>query len=342
MEIRPLDNISNNIPEKTIQDFSIGGFGIRLELPCRRERVSFGRTFLKFSSVLSKEPDILIRVQYGKAPKINLTRKNFLAGVDKWWEFYRSGKDKVFLLYPVKKKKRYFSISYKKVMQAGGRSINIKFKRAHDFKSINAILPLPRRTAVFDNDFKKGVIYVDCPGGSPLPNPLEYPLLDLMLVELLALSGGIKFHGSGVVDGGECYLFLGLPGKGKSTISDLWRREALLLNDDRVPVRKKGKSFFAFATPGNTTVTPRSAKRGFPVNSIFFLQHGKTNRLRRLNLYGALSMFVKSCPIATWDVSVLKQTIVLFTQMIKNLPCYSLHFVPDRRVLKFIREALER
>ncbi len=153
---------------------------------------------------------------------------------------------------------------------------------------------------------------------------------------ILFLKGGIKLHGCGVVDNGQCYLFLGLPGKGKSTMARLWQKEAAILNDDRIPVQKVGDSFLAFATPGYTTNSRYTAK-GFPISKIFFLQHSSKNKVFRVNGFRALSIFLKSSPIVTWDSSILRQTVTFFTQMARKLPCYSLHFVPDKRVLDLVR-----
>ena len=330
-------NVFDSADNKETKVFCIAGFNIQLVLPRQKKKFLFSKTFQNFISPALKKPDTTIHICYGKIPKVKLLKENFIAGVNKWWSLYQVEGNKVFLLSPVKRKKRSFSIAYKKTLHINGQSSIIKFKRAHDFKSISAILPLPYRIAVFKADFKEGTIYVDNSDSSALPNPLEYPLLDLLLAELLFLKGGIKLHGCGVVDKGQCYLFLGLPGKGKSTMARLWQKEAVVLNDDRIPVKRAGDSFLAFAMPGYTTSSKNTA-RGFPISKIFFLQHGSKNRISRENGFGALSMLLNCSPVVTWDNLILKQTVTFFTQIVKKVPCYSLYFVPDKRVLDLIRK----
>lgn len=324
------------IKDKEWINFKIANINISVVFPCSKERILINKSYQSFISTV-KNPDIIIHTFYGKIPKITLPEQDFLAGVADWWSFYQSEGKKIFLLYPVGRKKRTFSIMYKKFLNYKDRNSTIELKLTHDFDSINAILPLPYRIAIFNSDFREGTTYVNSSNSSMLPNPIEYPLLDLLLAELLFLKQGIKLHACGVIDGEQCYLFLGKPRKGKSTIAKLWQTEGIVLNDDRVPVRKLGNNFFAFPAPGYG-VNPRYISEGVPISKIFFLHHGRKNIAFRQTSMQAVSMFLSSTPVVTWDNSILKQTINFFVQLSQAVPCYSLHFVPDRRILELVKK----
>jgi hypothetical protein len=89
--------------------------------------------------------------------------------------------------------------------------------------------PRPYRTALFNADFTSGELLLNraCfPAGEPL-YPLEYPLDELLTINLLSRGRGVEVHACGVLDSdGRGYLFLGMSGAGKSTMGRLWTGES--------------------------------------------------------------------------------------------------------------------
>src|SRR5690242_18637948 len=113
----------------------------------------------------------------------------------------------------------------------------------------------PYKVAVFDREFLSGEVRLrrDCFDPGQAVYPLQYPLDELLIVNLLARNRGVELHGCGVVDSdGRGYLFLGQSGAGKTTMARLWQAEnqlATLLSDDRIILRAKAGEIWMYGTP---------------------------------------------------------------------------------------------
>lgn len=80
-----------------------------------------------------------------------------------------------------------------------------------------------------------------------------YDFLQVLLINYFALNkNGIFIHGIGLRDmNGKGLLFAGKSGAGKSTTARLWHKHSkvMVLNDDRIIVRKLKNSFFIYGSP---------------------------------------------------------------------------------------------
>jgi len=134
-----------------------------------------------------------------------------------------------------------------------------------------ALGPAPYRLARFDSSFTRGTISFN---GACIPNhaalaPLEFPLDELLMINLLARGRGVEVHGCGVIDwNGSAYLFAGQSEAGKSTSARLWDREgATVLGDDRVVLRLREGRVWVYGTPWHGDeefASPASAPRRKP------------------------------------------------------------------------------
>ena len=103
--------------------------------------------------------------------------------------------------------------------------------------------PTPFRVAYFNGDFSAARIVIHRAYREAWENfnPAEYPLDELLLVQLLAQGRGAELHSTGIVDeAGNGYLFLGQSGAGKTTTSMLWLEHpgVSILSDDRIILRQ--------------------------------------------------------------------------------------------------------
>ncbi len=127
------------------------------------------------------EPDVTTRVQ--RAPHLSQSPGDMLFDSGGTWRMYRERDDFVF-----------------------------------SFVS-TALGPAPYRLARFDTSFTRGTISFN---GACIPNhaalaPLEFPLDELLMINLLARGRGVEVHGCGVIDwNGSAYLFAGQSEAGKS------------------------------------------------------------------------------------------------------------------------------
>ena len=94
----------------------------------------------------------------------------------------------------------------------------------------------PSRVALFDDSMKHIEIYSETEGlpSGLLPDPLEYPLAEILMICLLAQGHGLMVHSCGIDDNGRGYLFSGNSTHGKTTIAKLWKKHAVILNDENI------------------------------------------------------------------------------------------------------------
>lgn len=197
------------------------------------------------------------------------------------------------------------------------------------------------KIARFNQDFTRGEVVCDprrIPPGEPL-YPLQYPLDELLLINLLALGRGVEFHACGVSDlEGKGYLFVGHSEAGKTTSARLWQRQrdALLLSDDRVIVREVDGKFWMYGTPwhGEEEI---SSPRKVELTHIFFLRHGERNELARLGrAEAAAQLFSRSFP-TFFSPEGLGFTLEFLDRLTASVACAELGFVPDEKVIDFVR-----
>jgi hypothetical protein len=198
------------------------------------------------------------------------------------------------------------------------------------------ILKASGRVLALDSDFRSGDLYID-PFESP-PSPLSYPLDEVLIISLLAKGRGLIVHACGVNDGNEGSLFIGTSGAGKSTIANLWRskKDAVILSDDRIIIRKMGGHFGIYGTPWHGDAKACSPERA-PLKKIFFLKHADKNKIKKLSPIDATSrMIVRSFP-TFWDKKGMEFTLGFIDELVTEVPCYELGFLHNERIIDFVR-----
>ncbi len=198
--------------------------------------------------------------------------------------------------------------------------------------------PPPNQLVILESDFKSGDIYnIDELNQNFLPDPLGYPLNQVLMMLLLSRCKGIMLHACGIDDRGYGYLFLGNSGHGKSTIARLWsENQASVLNDDRIIVREKDGELLMYGTPWHGDFKEVSSK-GIAIRKLFFLRHGEKNSAVPKNSAEAVLMLLTRCFPPIWDKKGMEYTMDLFHHIVHKIPCYEFSFEPDRKIVDFIK-----
>lgn len=242
-----------------------------------------------------------LRVHHGYIPKMNIKERAFDSGST--WAFYRS---------------------------------EGKYVLQND--SLESASP-PDKLVILEPNFKSGDIYIlrDEFNQNLLPDPLGYPLNQVLMIILLSLRKGVLLHSCGIDDRGCGYLFLGNSGHGKSTMAGLWsENHATVLSDDRIILREKDGELWMYGTPWHGDFKELSLK-GLPIRKIFFLRHSEKNSAVSRKGAGAVSMLLARSFPPLWDQDGMDYTLGLLDLMASKLPCYDLNFLPNERIIDFVR-----
>jgi hypothetical protein len=199
----------------------------------------------------------------------------------------------------------------------------------------------PYKEARFNPDFTRGEVtlhadYFD--RGQPA-YPLEYPLDELLMTNLLARGRGVEVHALGIRDlDGRGYLFLGHSGAGKSTTARLWEETGVLvLSDDRIILRCLDGKVWMYGTPWHGEEKLAAAERT-ELTHIFVLGRGAENELVALAPAQAVSNLFTRSFVPFYNAAALGYTLEVLQQVAGAVPCAELRFVPDRKVVEFVRE----
>ena len=194
----------------------------------------------------------------------------------------------------------------------------------------------PNRFLLLDPDLKTGDLFVT-EDPIPDPDPIGYPLNQVLMIMVLSQGRGMLLHGCGIDDMGAGYLFAGNSGHGKSTMAELWHQHgAVVLNDDRIVVREKDGVLWMYGTPWHGNFKEHSAD-GLAIQKIFFLSRGNSNTVCPKHGAEAVSMLLTRCFPPLWDKEGMAFTVGFCHRLVEKVPCYELSFVPDSRVVDFVR-----
>jgi hypothetical protein len=198
----------------------------------------------------------------------------------------------------------------------------------------------PYTIARFNRNFSEGEILLHPDFFEPgqAVDPISAPLDELLYGALLARGRGAEIHGCGLIDAhGNGHLFVGKSGAGKTTMARLWQDVpgTTILSDDRIILRKLDGEIWMYGTPWHGDGGMASPDRA-PLKRIYFLEKGLRNELLpKRKVEAALGLSACSFP-PFYSREALDFTLGFGGEVAKEIPCYELRVVPDRRVVEFI------
>lgn len=171
-----------------------------------------------------------------------------------------------------------------------------------------------------------------------------YDFLQVLLINYFAQrNSGIFTHSIGVKDlDDKGLLFAGKSGTGKSTTARLWYKHsrAMVLNDDRIIVRKVKGKFLIYGSPWHGEFSDYLASRieSASLEKLFFIHHSLKNTVRRISKKEAFNLLYPALFPTFWDKDCLENIVSFCQDLIKSIPCYRLGFVNGRKVIGFVRK----
>lgn len=192
----------------------------------------------------------------------------------------------------------------------------------------------PYKVATFNRDFTRGTIQ------SSLTKPfvpLEYPLDELLVANLLGRGRGVELHGCGVIDhSGRGHLFVGQSGAGKTTTARMWGDDAReIVSDDRVIVREEEGELWIHGTPWHGEAELASPARA-PLAGVYLLTQAKENELRALPDAVAVARLFGCTFPPFHNPEAIAFTMSMLARIVSRVPVREFRFTLDGNALKLI------
>ena len=276
---------------------SIAGFSICLHAECQ---LMLDDGFTHFTVDSTQEADITIECRNNDSlPPFENAEKVFTSANDelKFYEIYRRGDDLIF--------------------------------RVFDQLNQTCI----QQTALLDGGLKRWIIWSEETDG--VLEPLVFPMAPILLHYAVLTADAVMMHASGVFDGEKGRLFSGFSGAGKSTISGIWKQQGnLLINDDRLIIRKEKGEYFMYNTP----MYYHDDNKKSPIHAVFLIRHAHENVINRMAGAAAVSSVMAFSIQNNYDTRFVQHHLDFFANMCSQIPVFQLGFVPDEKVVNFVKE----
>ena len=153
---------------------------------------------------------------------------------------------------------------------------------------------------------------------------------------ILARQGGLLVHAASGVRHGKAFLFAGVSGAGKTTISRLAPPDVTLLTDEISYLRRNGHGYVAHGTPFAGELAKVGENIQAPLSALFLLRQGPQNNMERVAHGEAVRALLENVLFFAHDAELVDQVFESACDLVHQVPVYRLTFVPDPRVWELI------
>jgi hypothetical protein len=160
---------------------------------------------------------------------------------------------------------------------------------------------------------------------------------------ILAERGGFLLHAASAVCDGRAYLFSGVSGAGKTTMTRLAPADITLLTDEISYVRPSSQPdrglgvYRAFGTPFAGELAKSGENCSAPVSALFFLEQGPENRVEELSSGEAVRRLMRNILFFAEDAGLIENLLSTACDFVARVPIRLLTFYPDSRVWDEVR-----
>jgi len=161
----------------------------------------------------------------------------------------------------------------------------------------------------------------------------------LRILHTLALAdeGGFLVHASSAVRNDRAFLFAGVSGAGKTTISRLAPTDANVLTDEISYVRKEGRGYVAYGTPFAGDLARPGDNLKAPIAAVYLLAKGSENRIESIDPAAAARALLTNILFFAADRGSIQAVFVAAMDFVESVPIRRLTFVPDGGVWDLVR-----
>jgi hypothetical protein len=153
---------------------------------------------------------------------------------------------------------------------------------------------------------------------------------------ILAKQGGFLVHAASVIRGRHAFLFAGVSGAGKTTMSRLAPADTTLLTDEISYVRREGNEYRACGTPFAGELAKVGKNQSAPLSTLFLLKKGVENRIEPIAKPDAIRQLLRNILFFAEDADLVNLVFRSACEFVEQVPVRRLIFVPDERVWEMI------
>ena len=184
--------------------------------------------------------------------------------------------------------------------------------------------------AEWDTESRRGLVHQSA-------NPYSVDtVLRIVHSLVLAEEGGFLLHSASAVRFGRAFLFTGISGAGKTTISRLAPEDAEVLTDEISYVRPSARGYCAYGTPFAGELARVGANLCAPVAALYFLEKGPVNRIEPIGKLHAARALLRNILFFAHDEWLVKRVFEAALEFVSRVTVARLVFTPDVRVWKLI------
>ena len=154
---------------------------------------------------------------------------------------------------------------------------------------------------------------------------------------ILAGRGGFLLHAASAICDGRSYLFSGVSGAGKTTMTRLAPADVTLLTDEISYLRPGAGGYSAFGTPFAGELARSGENCSAPVSALFFLEQGPSNQVDELSSAEAVRRLMRNILFFAEDHNLVERLFATACDFVDTIPIRRLTFYPDARVWDEIR-----
>ncbi len=153
---------------------------------------------------------------------------------------------------------------------------------------------------------------------------------------VLARQGGFLAHSASAIRNGKAFLFAGVSGAGKTTISRLAPPDVTLLTDEISYVRKQDAGYIAYGTPFTGELAKLGENVSAPLAALYLLAQGSENRIDPIPPGEAVRSLLANLLFFAEDEELVQSVFQSAFDFVCRVPVSRLTFVPDARVWELI------
>jgi hypothetical protein len=174
------------------------------------------------------------------------------------------------------------------------------------------------------------------------PNPYSIDtVLRITHSLVLAQEGGFLLHAASAIRNQRAFLFAGVSGAGKTTMSRLAPSDATVLTDEISYIRrsdaKNNKNYIAFGTPFAGELARVGANTSAPLEALYLLVQGPENRIAPISKIAAARAIMRHVLFFAEEKDLVAKVFESVLEFVSRVHVAQLIFTPDARAWELIQ-----